>query len=108
MMTVLGLEIAGREVPQVGGVSALVVGGIVLIFLMSRAGALGGSGSGKGQVGEGQRYHCQRCGNHYFAQTAEAMPGGKVRRQFNDKCPNCGWDKDWGDSDRSGHKQTPW
>ena len=49
--------------------------------------------------GHGRRYQCTRCGRNYYAEQIEHMGNGQERRVVNDRCPNCGWDLDWGDAD---------
>ncbi len=95
-------EIFGHKIPPVG-TSVVVVIAIVLFFLLSRNGGLDGGGGGRGgRVGRGRVVQCTRCGRNYQPQQVELMASGDVRNYYDDRCPNCGWDLDWGNADKKG------
>jgi len=105
---VLAAEFMGRSIPS-SGIGLVAVGFVVIFFLMSRNGGLGDSGAkGGGRTGRGRVHQCTRCGTNFQPEQVDVVGNGQVRTQYDDRCPNCGWDLDWGDADRPGGSSGTW
>ena len=94
---VFAIVLFGREFPPVlvGAVIALILFGYVA---MSRS-----SPRGLGVAGHGQMFECKRCGRHFQPEKEERLDNGEVHHFINEKCPQCGWDLEWGDPDKRDH-----
>lgn len=97
------VELFGHDLPS-PGVAVVILIFFVGVFLVSR----GQDGRHEGQVERGRKYECERCGREYQIEHVELLASGDVRRWIDDRCPNCGWDKDWGAPKRPGGSGGRW
>jgi len=103
--TVLALHVFGHAVPTGGpaiAVAALVLG----FFAVSRSD--GKSGTKPGRVGRGRMHTCHRCGRQFQPEQVELLSTGEVREWIDERCPNCGWELDWGEPRKPGGSSGRW
>ncbi len=102
MIALAAIELYGRPVST----PVLILGGVaflILFFMVAADGGLGdgtGAGARGGAVRRGRMYRCQRCGTRFQPERVELLSSGDTRTTFDERCPNCGWELDWGDPDR--------
>lgn len=101
---VFGFEFLGQEVPG-AGISLVVLALMVGVFIVSRS--EGGRGEPR-HVTHGPVHHCQRCGREFQTEQIELLASGDVKRWIDDRCPNCGWDLDWGSPNKPGGASGRW
>ena len=100
---IYGFALFGHELPAPGVAVAIVVL-MVGAFFASR-----GSGEGGERVvGHGRMHRCPRCGRDFQIEQVELLSSGDVRRWIDDRCPNCGWDLDWGSPNKPGGSSGTW
>lgn len=100
MTSIVALTVFGRELPDARFL--LVIAGLALVFLvLNRNGGL----AQRSSVGEGRQHQCKRCGHRFQPQRKVLEDDGDVEKFYNDRCPNCGWDLDWGKPDAFGNRQ---
>lgn len=93
------LEFFGFTIPSSG--FALAVAALMILFLLAnRNGGLDAGGGRGGRTGRGRMYQCTRCGRNFQPEQVELLAGGQTRVSYDDRCPNCGWDLEWGDADK--------
>jgi hypothetical protein len=101
---VLGFELFGQEVPGIG-MSAVVLILMVGVFLVSRS---SGGGGDLRHATSGQMHRCRRCGRDFQTEQVELLASGDVKRWIDDRCPNCGWDLEWGSPNKPGGSSGTW
>ena len=96
----LAFAVFGIKVPELGLLAPLLIVA-VLFLLFNRNGGLGADSAEGGEVGTGRMFQCTRCGRNFQPASKQKLPNGQVRSEYDDRCPNCGWDLDWGDADNT-------
>jgi len=107
MSGIFAAEIFGHSLP-VPSIGVVVVFFVVGFFLLSRNGGGAEGGVHPGKAGRGRMHRCQRCGRDFQPEQIELLGNGEIRQWIDDRCPNCGWDVDWGSPKKPGGSSGTW
>lgn len=99
-VALMGVEVLGRDLPSSSFVIALILLGILFLVFNRNGGLQETAGGGAGKTGRGRVFQCTRCGRNFQPEQVELLAGGNTRVTYDDRCPGCGWDLEWGDADK--------